>query len=65
MKHLSDEELAAGAYVLRVRAAHGDKSALREAQKLELILKNRLGPTPSSHAPLEDRCVRKPWWKLW
>lgn len=66
MEALDDEELASAAYVLRIRAANGDRDALQEAERLERILKSRLGPTPSGHAPLEAaQSVRKPWWRFW
>lgn len=66
MEALNDEELASAAFVLRVRAANGDRGALREAERLEGILKSRLGPTPSNHAPLEmTQAARKPWWRFW
>ena len=66
MEILDDEELASAAYVLRIRAAHGDRVALREAERLEGILKSRLGPTPSGHAPLAaGQGERKPWWRFW
>lgn len=66
MDALNDEELASAAFVLRVRAANGDREALREAVRLERILKSRLGPTPSGHAPLEGtQAALKPWWRLW
>lgn len=66
MKPLDDEELASAAFVLRIRAANGDREALREAERLQRILKTRRGPTPSSHAPLEGKqAVRKPWWRFW
>jgi hypothetical protein len=66
MEALNDEELASAAFVLRIRAANGDRDALREAERLERILKSRLGPTPSSHAPLEaTEVAQKPWWRFW
>lgn len=66
MEPLDDETLASSAFVLRIRAANGDREALREAERLERILKSRLGPTPSGHAPLEVRHrERKPWWRFW
>jgi len=66
MDYVDDEELASAAYVLRTRAKHGDPDALLQAERLERVLKARLGPTPSSHAPLEVAQRRsKPWWKFW
>ncbi|WP_435510306.1 hypothetical protein [Variovorax sp. LT1R16] len=66
MEVLDDEVLASAAYVLRIRAANGDRGALREAERIERILKARLGPTPSGHVPLDiTRSERKPWWRFW
>lgn len=66
METLDDEALASAAFVLRIRAANGDRDALREAERLERILKARLGPTPSGHAPLQvTQRERKPWWRFW
>lgn len=65
MEFSDDEELAAAAFVLRTRAKQGDREALRQAERLEQILKSRLGPTPSGHAPLEEPVRRRPWWKFW
>lgn len=66
MDYVDDEELASTAYVLRTRAKHGHPEALQQAEHLERLLRARLGPTPSSHAPLEiTQRQSKPWWKLW
>ena len=63
MKFLADDELASAAFVLRARARHGDRHALQQAERLERLLKTRLGPTPSGHAPLEMAHARRaPWW---
>lgn len=64
---MSDEELAAAAYVLRKRAELGDPGALKEAQRLESELRRRLGSTPSGHAPLETDTIEptRPWWRFW
>lgn len=66
MSALDDEELACAAFMLRIRAANGDREALREAERLGRILKTRRGPTPSSHAPPEGtQAAREPWWRFW
>ena len=65
---MSDEELAAAAYVLRKRGALGDHAALKQAQSMESALRERLGSTPSGHAPLEaavKKMQAKPWWRFW
>lgn len=63
---MTDEELASAAFVLRKRAEHGDAGALKEAERLEAELRERLGPTPSSHGPpIELPEPRRPWWKFW
>lgn len=66
MESMSDEELAAAAYVQRKRAELGDPDALKEAHRLEAELRKRLGSTPSGHGPLEPE-VRpaRPWWRFW
>lgn len=64
MEKMSDEELAAAAYVLRKRAVLGDANAMERALLMEATLRKRLGPTPSAHAPLEPEPAR-PWWRFW
>lgn len=66
METMSDEELAAAAYVLRKRAELGDADALKQAQRMETELRKRLGSTPSGHAPLEPTIKpERPWWRFW
>ena len=66
MDRRSDEELAAAAYVLRTRAKLGDLEALREAKKIEVLLRISLGPTPSDFTPLELGAEpKRPWWRFW
>jgi hypothetical protein len=71
MDTMSDEELAAAAYVLRKRAELGDAEALKKAKQLESTLKKRLGPTPSGRASLEPETgaggtrQKRPWWRFW
>jgi hypothetical protein len=64
--HDDDEELAAAAFVLRTRAKHGDREAQAQAERLEEVLRSRLGATPSNHAPLERApTTKRPWWRFW
>jgi hypothetical protein len=65
MDSMSDEELASAAFVLRKRAEHGDTAALRQAEKLEAELRERLGPTPSRQGPLVELPKPRPWWRFW
>jgi len=66
METMSDEELAAAAYVLRKRAELGDADALKQARRMESELRDRLGSTPSGHAPLEPETKpARPWWRFW
>lgn len=62
---MSDEELAAAAFVLRKRASLGDAGARKEAERLEAELRRRLGATPSSHGPPIELPRSRPWWRFW
>ena len=65
MDSMSDEELASAAFVLRKRAEHGDAAALKQAERFEAALRERIGPTPSRQGPLAELPKSRPWWRFW
>ena len=66
MDELDDEQLAATAYVWRQRALAGEKNARRTWARLEQKLQRRLGPTPSTRAPLAvEPSLQRLWWRFW
>jgi hypothetical protein len=64
---LTDEQLAASAYVWRRRAFHGEKHARSMALHLERELRRRAGVPENEPATFEDKPAgtRRRWWRFW
>ena len=62
---LDDDELAATAYVWRLRSTRGDLTAAAIAHCMEVELQRRLCSTHSLRLPLPPDIEHKPWWQFW
>lgn len=65
LSNVSDEQLAATAYVWRRREVHGDKHAHSVALRIEREIQRRASVPEGEAAARDQAPVKRPWWRLW